>query len=109
MEDVCAICLESTTSSDCIDTLQCSHSFHKICITKWERNNRRTCPMCREEFVVNIENSSFENSENNQEEIHNDIINISKPLWGILAIIVFIIIVVLVGSLINAIIRHVKN
>jgi hypothetical protein len=40
----CCICLDKN-NNEWIRT-QCSHEFHKICITNWYKTNK-TCPVCR--------------------------------------------------------------
>ncbi|MFC0437939.1 RING finger protein [Kutzneria buriramensis] len=47
---MCAICRDNMESSQFADgtavTLECSHSFHRICIATWIATNP-TCPLCR--------------------------------------------------------------
>jgi len=45
----CSICLEGIQHEFSKATLQCSHSFHRTCIQKWFRRQRR-CPNCRKGF-----------------------------------------------------------
>ncbi|XP_053681199.1 uncharacterized protein LOC128732062 [Anopheles nili] len=48
-EDIfCTICLEKILSSN-YWTLPCKHSFHIVCISKWQRN-KQECPNCRVPF-----------------------------------------------------------
>ena len=45
----CAICF-GTMSSTTSQAYPCAHTFHRICIEKWERsprNKKKLCPMCR--------------------------------------------------------------
>lgn len=44
-KEECAICLEEITNTN-KQTLNCKHSFCKICITKWFRT-KKNCPTCR--------------------------------------------------------------
>jgi len=50
--------LSGTTCSICIDgyrprqhylTMDCGHSFHKICVHRWFTKYNRTCPVCRKD------------------------------------------------------------
>lgn len=43
----CAICLNPFCKGSKVNTLQCSHLFHRKCIKPWLRQ-RGTCPQCRE-------------------------------------------------------------
>ncbi|XP_051899736.1 nuclear factor 7, ovary-like [Pristis pectinata] len=48
-EVVCPICLDFFTDPV---SLQCEHNFCRSCITRvWEREERNSCPECKEEFV----------------------------------------------------------
>jgi hypothetical protein len=55
----CPICCEELGPGDEIDPvskLQCSHSFHAMCIDQWlgtcvKKNRVKTCPYCREEVA----------------------------------------------------------
>ena len=56
-DNVCSICLEKISND--IYTLDCNHSFHKECITKWmnqceENTNKKifSCPLCRNEVDI---------------------------------------------------------
>jgi len=43
----CPICLEGILQADFSSPLlQCSHKFHRVCIQKWFKRQRR-CPICR--------------------------------------------------------------
>ncbi|KAK2386900.1 putative E3 ubiquitin-protein ligase XERICO [Trifolium repens] len=56
--DQCSICLEDYcegSHSELIHT-ECSHIFHKDCITKWfhqckDRSSSYSCPLCRREII----------------------------------------------------------
>lgn len=45
----CSICLEEIETRFDMSTLTCSHGFHRKCIDKWARRQRR-CPICRKDF-----------------------------------------------------------
>ncbi|XP_072892964.1 nuclear factor 7, ovary-like [Hemitrygon akajei] len=48
-EAICPICLEFFTDPV---ILECGHNFCRSCITRcWEREERNSCPECREEFA----------------------------------------------------------
>lgn len=48
--DECSICLEKYVVNDKIIKLDCSHSYHKKCLSEWLKNNN-TCPHCRENII----------------------------------------------------------
>ncbi|XP_072892922.1 nuclear factor 7, brain-like [Hemitrygon akajei] len=48
-ETICPICLDFFTDPV---SPECGHNFCRSCITRcWEREERNTCPQCREEFA----------------------------------------------------------
>ena len=44
IKDVCAICIEILKNK--IEVLECSHKYHKHCISEW-MNQNPVCPECR--------------------------------------------------------------
>ncbi len=45
--EVCAICLDEMDNG-VLDTLNCGHSYHDVCITRWSRmSDSPSCPMCK--------------------------------------------------------------
>ena len=57
MKDICSVCIEAYEEGDKVVTLPCGHEFHKICIHPWLRNKIYndivpSCPMCKEELIV---------------------------------------------------------
>jgi hypothetical protein len=45
----CNICMENYQVSEQITQLDCSHVFHKTCISHWLCNEHVTCPVCRKD------------------------------------------------------------
>ena len=43
----CSICLENMDFYQ-FYKLECDHIFHTKCIINWFRNDKKTCPMCRD-------------------------------------------------------------
>eukprot|EP01083_Nonionella_stella_P039986 108747_1 len=57
-EDICNICKEVMALDHTTCLLHCGHSFHSVCINKWEEMEHRVkstamCPSCRREFHTN--------------------------------------------------------
>lgn len=48
-ESVCTICLIDDNEE--YISLRCSHEFHKLCISNWEKQSP-TCPICRSEIQL---------------------------------------------------------
>lgn len=53
ISDTCSICLNNYTDGDNVWTLDCSHTYHTDCITKWAKNHM-ICPMCRTQICMMI-------------------------------------------------------
>jgi hypothetical protein len=45
----CVICWETFTASDNVISLECTHVFHRDCISKWLLEHNSTCPLCGNE------------------------------------------------------------
>jgi hypothetical protein len=41
----CAVCLSEFDAGDLMRQLPCKHYFHRHCIDKWLRRNKK-CPLC---------------------------------------------------------------
>ena len=63
----CAICLMDIEEED-IETLICSHYFHKNCIMRWVHQNN-SCPICRHRI---IEEEELEQQTQEQELTYNE-------------------------------------
>ena len=50
--DTCNICLDNMSETIYMD---CGHSFHKDCITRW-LTTKNTCPCCRKTLIENNQN-----------------------------------------------------
>ena len=55
--DKCCICLKNFTNNSIM--LSCGHHFHSECLLKWF-DKRKTCPMCRENYVYVIINKNID-------------------------------------------------
>ncbi len=47
MNDNCTICLEPLSEDEATYALNCNHTYHRDCITRW-LHQHPTCPLCRE-------------------------------------------------------------
>ena len=45
----CSICYQKMGKHKL--TIDCGHSFHQKCLFQWINMDKRTCPLCREEFI----------------------------------------------------------
>ena len=69
----CIICLDEYKEDDTIKLLRCNHHFHSKCINDWLKISC-TCPFCRRNAIIESDNdSSSESDENNNTlEIDNN-------------------------------------
>ncbi|PSS09392.1 E3 ubiquitin-protein like [Actinidia chinensis var. chinensis] len=52
LTEICAVCLYEFDGGDEIRRLtNCRHVFHRSCLDRWMDHDRRTCPLCRTQFV----------------------------------------------------------
>ena len=52
--ELCSICIDTYRDNDRIFTLNCGHTYHKECISKWyEKKN--TCPYCIQNTIISVE------------------------------------------------------
>jgi hypothetical protein len=57
-EEVCSICRETLNSENKTSlTLDCDHTFHGKCISKWFTQSNQ-CPICRKDYFEKISSSS---------------------------------------------------
>ena len=69
MDNICVICQEEI-SGPCIlrKIKKCGHKFHLSCLDKW-LENKITCPSCRADIRLNINENNEENNEEDQDEV----------------------------------------
>lgn len=50
---LCLICEDSLEECEIV-TLECNHTYHKVCIYEWYKYNvgKSTCPICRQKFTL---------------------------------------------------------
>lgn len=67
MDYNCCICYDTSEMDDNTLTLQCNHSFHRVCLQHHTQTNNNICPMCRRELTIDdnkliqLNNTSNEN------------------------------------------------
>jgi hypothetical protein len=73
-EETCTICREPINDQSIIREIKnCRHKFHLHCIDIWFEN-RRTCPICRGEIVLNpVTASNSANRTNSNNTVVNDL------------------------------------
>jgi len=72
-EDTCSICREPINGTSIIREIKnCRHKFHQLCLDTW-LENRRTCPICRGNIVLNPETAANRAAE--QEEGENSVVD----------------------------------
>lgn len=52
--DMCSVCYEDYENGVELVKLECSHVFHKKCISQWLRL-KKSCPLCKQEVKPNGE------------------------------------------------------
>ena len=52
----CPICLKHQNDSDKSVMFICKHYYHKKCIIRWIRSGNNTCPVCKENLKLSIDN-----------------------------------------------------
>ena len=86
-DDQCIICTEKMTTAR---KLECSHSFHLICLSKWFENGHYSCPICRKEInfsekvkrIIRSRNGIGNNEENqNRNRIFSFRLNSNLFSW----------------------------
>jgi hypothetical protein len=55
-DDDCIICTEALKNAR---KLECNHSFHLICLSKWIEKGNKNCPICRKDINISMNNSSI--------------------------------------------------
>lgn len=54
-DECCSICLSELMQGDeAREVVDCKHVFHSLCLEKWLRGGRPTCPLCRSSVVPEI-------------------------------------------------------
>ncbi|KAE9457866.1 hypothetical protein C3L33_10279, partial [Rhododendron williamsianum] len=46
-EQECIVCLTEFEPDAEVDRLRCGHVFHRMCLEKWLKSRKLTCPLCR--------------------------------------------------------------
>ena len=46
-EGSCAVCQCDWEVDDEVRILPCTHQFHTVCVDKWLRNHKASCPLCK--------------------------------------------------------------
>lgn len=57
-QDPCGCCLDNFVTDTYGYKLSCGHLFHMHCLDTWSNQKKITCPMCRQETVVDVDNVS---------------------------------------------------
>lgn len=50
-EQECIVCLTEFEPDAEVDRLRCGHVFHRMCLEKWLKSRKLTCPLCRTYMV----------------------------------------------------------
>ena len=51
LEHDCSVCLTKFRPKAVINHLSCGHVFHKVCVEKWLKYRKLTCPNCRTNMI----------------------------------------------------------
>ncbi|XP_050228931.1 E3 ubiquitin-protein ligase RHA2A-like [Mercurialis annua] len=65
--EFCCVCLSRLKGGENVRVLFCKHKFHKVCIDRWFKACRKTCPICR--FTIGEEEGSYKREEQLTEEM----------------------------------------
>lgn len=65
----CAICLENLEDDDIVRGLICGHVFHQICIDPWLTMRSASCPICKKDYYLEIQNNDINNQDLNRNGI----------------------------------------
>lgn len=65
----CAICLENLEDDDIVRGLICGHVFHQICIDPWLTTRSASCPICKKDYYLEIQNNDTNNEDSNRNGI----------------------------------------
>ncbi|KAI8552212.1 hypothetical protein RHMOL_Rhmol06G0248700 [Rhododendron molle] len=65
-EQQCIVCLTEFEPDAEVDRLRCGHVFHRMCLEKWLKSRKLTCPLCRTYMVAREEEDSAPISPENQ-------------------------------------------
>ncbi|WOH03096.1 hypothetical protein DCAR_0522488 [Daucus carota subsp. sativus] len=51
----CSVCLTNFRPKAVINHLSCGHVFHKVCVEKWLKYQKVTCPNCRTNMMPQVD------------------------------------------------------
>ena len=54
LELQCPICFDNIKEEELICKTPCNHIYHKKCLSKWLKQNKKTCPKCRSNLIINF-------------------------------------------------------
>jgi len=70
-KEECSICMEIYKLNEIVFELPCVHIYHKECIKKWLKSNN-TCPICRYELPMGIDNENVNNFSDPMTDLTDD-------------------------------------
>ncbi len=74
-DDTCSICREPINGTSIIREIKnCRHKFHQLCLDTW-LENRRTCPICRGNIVLNRDTAANREVEQAEGEPANSVVD----------------------------------